>query len=456
MRLGGWVATIALVGSVSWAPAARADEPAPPAKRSLPDYDGRGPKPTTPGEAALWVPRVVLSPLYFTTEWLVRKPLGALISAAERADVPQTLYNFFAFGPDHKAGIAPIAFVDFGFNPSVGLYGFWDDAFFAGNDLRAHASFWSQDWIWASLVERIHFDKKDSLELRVAGVRRPDYVFYGIGPRTLESARSRYGEDRVDAGARFDFPVWRSSRINAGVGVRSVSFHDGSYGGDPGLVESIASGALPLPDGFSRGYTAEYNDVLVALDSRLPYPADGSGVRVQAQAEQGSDLRQSAGSGWIHTAAGAGGFWDVNGHRRVLSLSVLTMFSDPIGPRPVPFTELTTVGGDIMTAGAFPAPMPGFFPGRLVDRSAAVATLRYKWPIAPWLAGSLQGAVGNVFGEHLQGFDRNLLRFSGAFGLESDSSPDSSFEFVVGFGTETFEHGAQVDSIRLALGITRF
>jgi hypothetical protein len=78
--------------------------------------------------------------------------------------------------------------------------------------------------------------------------------------------------------------------------------------------------------------------------------------------------------------------------------------------------------------------MPGFFPGRLVDRSAAVATLAYKWPIAPWIAGSLQAAVGNVFDRHFEGFDTRLLRFSGAFGIESDSSPDSSFEFLMASG----------------------
>jgi hypothetical protein len=140
----------------------------------------------------------------------------------------------------------------------------------------------------------------------------------------------------------------------------------------------------------------------------------------------------------------------------VLSLSVLAMFSDPLGSRPVPFTELVTVGGDVASPGSFQGPMPGFFPGRLVDRSASVATLRYKWPIGPWIAGSLQGAVGNVFGQHLDGFDARLLRFSGAVGIESDTSPDSSFELVFGVGTETFEHGAQVDSFRLAVGITRF
>ena len=40
----------------------------------------------------------------------------------EKAEVPAALYDFFAFGPDHKAGFVPIAFVDFGFYPSVGVY----------------------------------------------------------------------------------------------------------------------------------------------------------------------------------------------------------------------------------------------------------------------------------------------------------------------------------------------
>ena len=477
MKARHWIAAASVVGCAVFPRVVRADDPpasssapaasdtplpptapAPPPspKRPAPDYDGRGPAPTSPGEVALWVPRVLLSPVYLVTEWLIRRPLGAAVSAAERADLPTALYNFFAFGPDHKAGVAPIAFVDFGFNPSVGVYGFWDDAFFKGDDLRVHASFWTHDWIGASLVQRIRYGGGDSVQLKIVGVHRPDYAFYGTGPMSPNAARSRYGEDRLDLGVSLDFPLWRASKIDAGVGVRSMSFRDGRYGHDPGILESVRAGVFPLPDGFSRGYTAEYNDVLVALDSRRPYPAEGSGVRLEGQAEQGNDMRQARASGWIHTAAGVGGFWDVNGNRRVLSLSAMAMFSDPLGPRPVPFTELVTVGGDAASAGGFPAPMPGFFPGRLVDRSAAVATLQYKWPIGPWIAGSLQAAAGNVFGEHLHGLDTKLLRFSGAFGVESDASPDSSFELIFGFGTETFDRGAHIDSIRLAVGITRF
>ena len=67
--------------------------------RELPDYDGRGGPPSPPGKALLWVPRVVLFPLYLTSEYVIRRPLGWLISGAERAQVPAALYDFFAFGP---------------------------------------------------------------------------------------------------------------------------------------------------------------------------------------------------------------------------------------------------------------------------------------------------------------------------------------------------------------------
>jgi hypothetical protein len=350
---GPFLSALVLATSVLAANVAFADDPP---KRPLPAYEGRPPPAPTPGEIALWVPRILFSPVYLTSEYLIRAPLGALISLAERSNIPQALYDFFAFGPDHKAGVAPIAFVDFGFNPSVGVYAFWDDAIFKGNDLRAHASVWSDDWLGGSLVERIRFHANDSLALKLLAVRRPDHVFYGVGPSALESARTRYAEDLIELGALASFGLWRASHFEAGVGVRSASFRDGRYGADPGIVESAAVGAFPLPDGFARGYTAEVNDVLVALDSRRAFPEEGSGVRLEVQGEQGSDLRQSVGSGWLHYAASAGGFVDVGGHRRVVSLTATAMFSDPLGPRPVPFTELVSVGGDAPGPGSFPAP----------------------------------------------------------------------------------------------------
>jgi hypothetical protein len=414
-------------------------------KRPVPDYDGRGPPPATPGEAALWVPRVLLSPFYFVSEYVVRRPLGVAIPEAERVDLPRKIYDFLTFGPEHKAGIAPVAFVEFNFNPSLGVYAFWDDAGFEGHDLRLHTEAWPDAWLGGSLTDRIVLDRSRTLQLRVAGIRRPDQVFYGTGPSSLQSSQSRYGVQRVDAGATYDWRFWRSSRITTAVGVRDVDLYDGGYGGDPSLAQEAATGAFPVPYGFGREYTAVYSRVVAALGTRDPPKGDLSGVRLELAAEQGSDMRASPPSGWIRYGATAEGYVDVTGHGRVVSLSATALFADPLGSAPVPFTELVYLGGD--------HPMPGYFSGRLVDRSAAAATLRYAWPVGPWLDGNVQVAVGNVFGTHLAQFDPGLLRFSAAVGLAVAGLVDAPIELLVGCGSETFDHGAQVDSLRVMLGV---
>lgn len=416
-------------------------------KRKLPDYDGRKDHGTKPGDVALWVPRVILSPLYLVSEYVIRRPLGALITAAERANLPSVIYDFFTFGPDHKAGVAPIFFVDFGFKPSVGIYLFGDDAFFKGNDLRIHGSIWTGDWLAGVLTDRVALGKDQSVAFTFTGIRRPDHVFYGLGPRTVQADESRYGEDVLDANVGFDVKLWRSSRVQTNSGVRATHFRPGRFEKDPSLDEAAARGAFVVPAGYEAGYTAQYNHALLALDSRRPRPAEGSGVRLEAEAEQGTDVRAAQGSTWIRYGATAGAFYDLNDHSRVVSLSLATLFADPVAQGPVPFTELVSLGG----SGA----MRGFWPGRLVDRSAAVLTARYRWPIWSFIDGAMEVALGNVFGEHLREFDASLLRLSGALGIGTVGSPDSSLELLVGFGTETFEHGGQVDSARIVLGTNR-
>ncbi len=121
-----------------------------PEKREVPDYAGRPDAPASAGDVALWVPRILFFPLYVVSEYVLRRPIGAFLVTAEKKNWPASLYNFFAFGPDHKAGFAPLVLADFGFNPSVGLYAFWDDAGFKGNDLSVHGATWGEDWIAGS------------------------------------------------------------------------------------------------------------------------------------------------------------------------------------------------------------------------------------------------------------------------------------------------------------------
>jgi len=419
---------------------AHAEQP----KRELPDYDGR-PEISSTGDTLLVVPRVLLSPLYLVSEYVVRRPLGFLVSAAERSNLPKALYDFFVFGPDHSAGVLPIAFVDFGFYPSLGLFFFNNDAFVKGHDLLIRGSTWGEHWLAGSWTDIFHLDPLTDLTFVASAVRRPDYRFYGVGSDTIEADRSRYGASRLEAGLLLELKLGGLSRFESGAGVRRVHFHRGAFDDDPTLERNVGRKRYTEPDGYALGYTLLYNHAALALDTRHARPAPGSGVRMELRAEQLSQLEPRAVSGFLRYGATAGGFLDLGSHGRVVSLSVALSFVDPLTPgAPVPFTELAAIGGGEL--------MRGFTPGRLLGRSAAVATLRYRWPIWVWLDGSIQIATGNVFDAHLSNFDLALLRLSGAIGIESVSSPDSSLELLIGAGTETFRHGTQVTSLRVILG----
>lgn len=436
-RLRPSVALVALLLAAT--PAAAADQ------RKLPDYDGRGPPPTTVGDVLLWVPRLLLAPPYLVSEYVIRRPLGAAIAGAERAGWPGALYDFFTFGPNHNAGFAPTAFFDFGFKPSVGLFLFWNDALVRGNDMRLQFGFFGTTWLAASFTDRIYYscDPVDVIALSVSGLRRPDFAYFGIGTEANDP-RSRYGSDRLEARVSVDKRFWRLSTIRVGTTARQVEFHRGSFRNDPALDDEIARGA-PAPPGYRDGYVMAKSDVSISLDSRLPRPASGSGARLELHGAHSADFRGNG--SWVSYGGTAGVFLDVNGRSRVLSLSGGAHFVDRVGQTEIPFTELAALGGF--------GPMRGFYPGRLLGQSAFVGELAYRWPIWIWLDGSMRFEMGNVFGEHLEGLTFRNLRISAAIGVESAGLSDNPLEVLVGFGTERIAEGTKVDSFRLFVGTHR-
>ncbi len=417
-------------------------------KRTPPDYDGRGEPPTTAADVALWIPRALLSPLYLVSEFVVRRPLGWLIATAEREQWPSAIRNFFLFGPEKKAGIVPTAFLDFGLRASVGIYAFWDDLFIRGNHLRLHATTLGLDWLQGAIADKVPLGNNATVDFRVDGTHRPDNVFHGLGPSSLQDERTRFGIDRVQAHPVFEMQWWRGSRILTETGIKSVDFREDRCCHDPSLSLALREGRFggAAPPGYERGYTSVYQRGEVTLDTREERPAAQSGVRVEIEVEHGSNVRRTNDS-WLRYGGTIGGLLDVKNNRTV-GLSVTTLFVDPVSQgAEIPFTEQIVLGGN--------GPMRGYLYGRMIDRSAAIATLKYKWPIWVFLDGTIQFATGNVFGPQLEDFSTRLLRLSGAMGVESIGSPDHTFELLAGFGTETFEHGAEVNSFRLLFGTNR-
>src|SRR3569623_1953796 len=61
--------------------------------RARPDFAGCGPAGRDAADAVTLVPRLLLSPLFVTDEYLLRRPLAVAVPAAERRDVPRRLYD---------------------------------------------------------------------------------------------------------------------------------------------------------------------------------------------------------------------------------------------------------------------------------------------------------------------------------------------------------------------------
>jgi hypothetical protein len=358
------------------------------------------------------------------------------------------MYNFFTFGPDHKAGFAPIVLIDFGFLPSAGIYFFWDDALIKGQDLSIHGSTWGTDWISGSFRDRYRWNTHEAFTFRALGYTRPDAAYSGTGPRSTDSDRTRYGVTKFETSVLYENKPSQKSVFEAGFAVRSLSFRDSHWGDDPSVSEGVAAGRFAKPEAFDSGYTAGESRTRLAVDSRGDGPnAPRSGLHLEMEGAVGEAPGGSTAQyGWARYDAIARAMYDVNGHDRVLSLSTGAFFADPLGSAKVPFTELVTLGGL--------GPMSGFQPGRLYGRSATVTTLQYAWPVWMWLHGTVQLAVGNTFGPHLDDIKPSLLRYSAALGISQIGDTDNPLQVLFGIGSETFEHGGQPDSFRLMVGTT--
>jgi hypothetical protein len=423
-------------------------KPPEPEPRKLPDFDGRASRPSGRGDGLLWVPRVVLFPLWVVHEYVIRKPLGWAVSTAERANLHNILLDFFTFGPDRSGGLVPTALFDFGVRPSVGLYFFLDDAGFQGHDLRVYAATGGSDWFKASFADRIAFGPRTKLEHRFAALTRPDYLYTGQGWDSRDGDTGRYSMTRYDASVALSRQISAFGWVNGYVGVRRATFESGACCDDPSIGRRVAEGAYALPSGFDGGYTLLRQGLSAELDTRTPRPSAGSGVRAVLRGELAGRLRGETTREFVRYSAALSGFWDVTGDNRVLGLSLGTAFVEPLGDDAgeVPFTEQIRLGGD--------EPLRGFLEGRLVDRSALVARLGYDWPVWAFLDGSLQVEAGNVFSSQLENFALDRSRLSFGLGLRSAGRRDHPFELLIGTATTPLEDGAHLDSFRFVLGAT--
>ncbi len=403
-----------------------------------------GPPPPRVGPSLMYVPRVVLFPVWLVSEYVLRQPVGALTRAAERNNWVDAVIQFFTFGPRQNIELYPSALFDFGLKPSVGFNLGWKYFLTDPNTLRVHFGTWGPDWIAVKASDEYALTPHQVIAAQASFVRRKDLPFYGIGPRSPSDPRYRYQAMTSEFALGYQNNFWRLSALTVRAGMRTLSFGNGGCCGEPHLSDAVANGTVPSPPGYHQGYIAEFQSLSVAIDTRRADPYIGTGLRLEAHGEgvvapPHNDVARRAWVGYGGLAGVTIDLWK----RRVLGLSVEADFTDPLKGT-IPFTDQVSLGGE--------RPMRGYLMGRLIDRSAAVATAQYVWPVWVYLNGVVQADVGNVFGPHLDGFSADLFRLSTAVGIRSNGSPDSGLELLVAGATDPFEQGFHYSSLRIIIG----
>ena len=407
----------------------------------MPDYDGRGNPDAEAGSWVLWIPRVVLFPLYLTNEYVLRRPIGAFITRAERDHWADTVESVFTFGPKNNNVLYPTALFDFGLLPSVGFYYAGNDFLAADNTLRIHAATWGPKWIAGTIADRYNIDKDNTIQTRFDFKRSEDNLFFGIGPNVRTGTQSRYGLERIEVSQSYRHALAKESFVHAYGGIHRISFVDGGCCSDPTVSQLIDSGTLMKPPGFGEDYATVYGGLDVQIDSREPKPAPGSGGFVHGYGHPNFDLHENR--SWIQYGGEVGAAVDLTGHQRVLKMQLALGFVDQLAGTSIPFTEYDQVGGELM---------PGFLPGWMTGLSTAAAQLGYRWPIWIGLDAQTRFTFGNAFDHHLAGLRPGDLRMSWDIGVTTASVRDQGFEILFGLGTETFDQGGGITSVRFAFG----
>lgn len=410
-----------------------------PERRPMPNYRGRDAAPDSFGRRLLWVPRLLLFPAWVVANWGLRQPLGAIARAAEGSADP---LRFFVYGKNGQAMLIPTAVIDFGSRPSVGFYFRWNDVGHENHRLRARLGFWGPDWIRGVLASRWETDEW-RFQLRGEAERSANGRYHGVGA-SGSRREGRFSYRHLDASLSFEGFLWRASRVRVYSRVRNFAFEDGGFSGRT-LQSLIDDGTFDaLPTGFD-GYSMYALGGSATFNSRRRRPHNTSGALLQVHGEHAFDLNGPERRRWVRYGGAAQLFWDVLGSGRVITLAASGRVVQPLAGE-VPFTELIELGGR--------GPLRGFRTGRLRGESAASLLLQYSWPVWAYLDAMIHIAIGNVFDGRFENFSLKNLRMSWGIGLGAIHSRDHRFDFGLAWGTETFEEGTQVSSVRLVLGVT--
>jgi len=380
-------------------------------------YDHRPPPDDSDAEAARWVPRVLLSPIWLLAAAgreitrLILEPVGPPPSSPDTLE-PGT----------RPIEVLPVIRLETDRSAAVGV-----QVVLRADDVLA-ARFATQHWddrrleSWAEL----RWQPIDALTIGLEGDAgtRADLQLHGLGWNSRDDQRTDYRH--VRGGGR----LWIAHRAFAASELTlsgRVTHHRFSREG---------SNARPLPPapGFDRGATVAAPRLSWRVDQRAADRAGAGGVAFDLGVDFGADLEGDA--RWLGLEASAAATVAFSSHHDV-TLGGYAAITEALTDAPPVFAELPTLGGD-------PGRLAGFVRGRLYGYSAVVASLRYRWGIATTLDASLFVEAGNVFGAGFDDLTLERARLSFGFGLDSLGGDSHRLGIVAALATDPLVDGGAI------------
>ena len=401
--------------------------------------DARGwetPPGTPPEDAALFVPRVILTPprlvltaVFFPIQqglrWMSRRLGGSDSSPPAHRDVGAL------------AALPHLSYVS-GFGATVGGAARYENigghgeegalvarlggiyAQYAQVSLRADRTAGSR--LWLETVTRYEI--------------RPQQLFAGIGDGW--SPASRFRERRLLTLGRAGITMGEPGRL-VKAGATAIVDHarfgpkDDDYSSDPSIEAIYDTRALV---GFTRGVSTVEAQANMIVDTRDTPVRTSSGVYVDTFVGGVPRLDQY---GYGHLGVDATGYIDLYRKTRVLVLrgAVESVWGNPAD---IPFPRLPSLGG--------PDRLRGYRLDRYRDENSVLASVEYRYPIHASVAGVVFADAGHVARDYASLTAVRRWRAGAGAGIRLRTSDALllALDFAYGAGPELFLTVFPVDS----------
>ncbi|WP_437957521.1 BamA/TamA family outer membrane protein [Sorangium sp. So ce119] len=378
----------------------------------------------------LFVPRMALKVLF----WPIQSGLRLIERHHVIEHAEDVLYN-----DERTGGVVPVISYQTDLGPSFGFKAFHDDvgghdesvsfdARFGGRYVQAYQLVFDAEHVLGSrfwIESLVRFEIQPRLLFQGFGDAPGASDGSGLGPRDA-AVETRFRQTRMLALARFGYAIGRPGGLTK-LGVTGILNHrlfsDARAGelesGEHGIGEVYDTSRIPGFDGGTRTVELDAN---VIVDTRDQEGATGSGVYLELLG--GGVVPQSL-ARFAHVGAELTGYIDLFGRTRVL---VLRGVHEAVAgdDDEIPFAELPRLGG--------PSRLRGYSLDRFRDRTAAVATAEYHYPIHEYVAGSLFIDAGRVAPTYASLFSLEDFRLGGGGGFIVRSKTDVLFTLDIAYG----------------------